>query len=177
MMGPRGMLEQETSKPRSTGTTLRRLAGILQALSGLILIGVLVLMIANAWTQVLTPELTGQAVDCYLTPAVDLAGCRGRQRSRRRRRLDRLRRSSPIPQRLPTNCWFGNVPAGAPIGAYVAGLTRLVLGLVGVYVLGALTGGLMFFSMGWTGQHVLRRLQVEVFDHLHELSLGYYSKT
>ncbi len=54
---------------------------------------------------------------------------------------------------------------------------RLVLGLVGVYVLGALTGGLMFFSMGWTGQHVLRRLQIEVFDHLHELSLGYYSKT
>ena len=69
MMGPRGMLEQEISKPRSTGTTLRRLAGYFKPY-WFILIGVLFLMILNAWTQVLTPELTGQAVDCYLTPAV-----------------------------------------------------------------------------------------------------------
>ncbi|MFN8464200.1 MAG: ABC transporter ATP-binding protein [Caldilineaceae bacterium] len=174
MMGPRGMLEQETRKPRSTGTTVRRLAVYFKPY-WLILIGVLVLMIANAWTQVLTPELTGQAVDCYLTPAVTS------QAAAAANTVDAADGSPAAPVEpnttaAATNCWFGNVPAGAPIGAYVAGLTRLVLGLVGVYVLGALTGGLMFYSMGWTGQHVLRRLQVEVFDHLHELSLGYYSK-
>ena len=51
-----------------------------------------------------------------------------------------------------------------------------MLGLVVVFVIGAITGGLMFYSMGWAGQHVLRKLQTDVFDHLHELSLGYYSK-
>ena len=51
-----------------------------------------------------------------------------------------------------------------------------MLVLIGIYVVGAATGGLMFFAMGWAGQHVLRRLQTEVFEHLHELSLGYYSQ-
>jgi hypothetical protein len=37
----------------------------------LALLGVLLMMVVNAWVQVLTPELLGQAVDCYLTPAVD----------------------------------------------------------------------------------------------------------
>ncbi len=153
---------------------MRRLAAYFKPY-WLILIGVLVLMIANAWTQVLTPELTGQAVDCYLTPAVTSQAAAAANAADAADG-DPAAPVAPNTAAASANCWFGNVPAGAPIGAYMAGLTRLVLGLVGVYVLGALTGGLMFFSMGWTGQHVLRRLQVEVFDHLHELSLGYYSK-
>ena len=55
MMGPRGMLEQETSKPRSTWPTIRRLARYF-APFWLVLVGVLLLMILNAWTQVLTPD-------------------------------------------------------------------------------------------------------------------------
>jgi ATP-binding cassette subfamily B protein len=176
MMGPRGLLEQETSKPRSTGTTVRRLAGYFKPY-WLILIGVLFLMIFNAWTQVLTPVLTGQAVDCYLTPAVtseadaaanavDAANAAAGEPS-----------AAPVaPQAAPKTCWFGEVPPGSPTGDYIAGLTRLVLGLVAVFVIGAITGGLMFYSMGWAGQHVLRKLQTEVFDHLHALSLGYYSR-
>jgi ATP-binding cassette subfamily B protein len=170
------MLEQETSKPRSTGTTVRRLAGYFKPY-WLILIGVLLLMIFNAWTQVLTPELTGQAVDCYLTPAIT-ANAVGA--------ADAAAPGSVSPTAVdsgeaardtrPLNCWFGFPGFGAPIEEYVAGLTRLVLGLVVVFVVGAITGGLMFYAMGWAGQHVLRKLQTEVFDHLHELSLGYYSK-
>ena len=30
---------------------------------------VAVLIVANTYTQVITPELTGQSIDCYLTPA------------------------------------------------------------------------------------------------------------
>ena len=73
MMGHRGMLEQETSKPRSVGPTLRRLARYFGPYWP-VLIGVLVLMILSSWTQVLTPELSGQAVDCYLTPAITSQG-------------------------------------------------------------------------------------------------------
>src|SRR5690606_36984477 len=36
--------------------------------------------------------------------------------------------------------------------------------------------GLMFYLMGWAGYHVLRDLQAAVFNHLHRLSLGYFSK-
>jgi ATP-binding cassette, subfamily B, multidrug efflux pump len=169
MMGPRGMLEQETSKPRSTGTTVRRLAGYFKPY-WFILIGVLLLMILNAWTQVLTPVLTGQAVDCYLTPAVTSEAVSAANAAD----------AGDVPTvalpAAPKSCWFGEVPAGSPVSEFIAGLTRLVLGLIAVFVLGAITGGLMFYSMGWAGQHVLRKLQTDVFDHLHELSLGYYSK-
>ncbi len=68
MGGPRGLLEQEVSKPRSVGRTLGRLGGYFRPF-WFALVGVLLLMIVNAWVQVVTPELLGQAVDCYLTPA------------------------------------------------------------------------------------------------------------
>lgn len=159
--GPRGLLEQEVSKPKSTGATLRRLGGYFKPYWFLLLL-VLALLVLNSWTQVLTPELTGQAVDCYLTPAVVTEA------------VDAAAPGQMAP--AAANCWFGNIPAGAPVAAYVAGLGRLVLALVGVFVLGALTGGLMFYAMGWAGLHVMRKLQTDVFDHLHALSLGYYSR-
>ncbi len=57
-----------------------------------------------------------------------------------------------------------------------AGLGRLVLILIGLYVGSALTTGLMFYTMTWAGQHVLRDLRIDVFKHLHRLHLGYYSE-
>jgi ATP-binding cassette subfamily B protein len=60
--------------------------------------------------------------------------------------------------------------------ALLGGLGSLVLTLGGLQVLGALTGGLMFFLMTWSGQHVLRSLQVEVFERLQALSLRYYTQ-
>ncbi len=43
-------------------------------------------------------------------------------------------------------------------------------------VFGALSGGLQFYLMSWAGQHVLRNLRSELFRHLHQLSLGFYSR-
>jgi len=163
------MLEQETSKPRSTWPTIRRLARYF-APFWLVLVGVLLLMILNAWTQVLTPELTGQAVDCYLTPAIT------QQAASAAASTGDAPAAADTASAAAKRCWFGEVPAGSATGDYVAGLTRLVLGLLVVFVVSSITGGLMFFAMGWAGQHVLRKLQTEVFDHLHELSLGYYSR-
>ena len=39
----------------------------------LILLGVAVLVIATTYIQVVTPDLLGQAVDCYITPATTQA--------------------------------------------------------------------------------------------------------
>ncbi|HEX2990307.1 MAG TPA: ABC transporter ATP-binding protein, partial [Anaerolineales bacterium] len=57
----------------------------------------------------------------------------------------------------------------------IDGLFRLILVVVALYVLGAILTGITFFFMSWTGQHVLRELRLDVFQHLHELSLSYYS--
>ncbi|MFO7634932.1 MAG: ABC transporter ATP-binding protein, partial [Caldilinea sp.] len=167
--GPRGMLEQEVSKPRSVGRTLGRLIVYFKPF-WIAMVVVLMLMVVNAWVQVITPELLGQAVDCYLTPAVT-----------NEIRANEIAQGMPPGAGTPLEissfaCWFGDVPAGSPIDAYIAGLGRLVLGLVAIFVLGAITGGAMFYLMSWAGQHVLRALQVDVFKHLHKLSLGYYSR-
>jgi ATP-binding cassette subfamily B protein len=162
MMGNfRGLLEQETSKPKSTGETLRRLAGYFRPYWVTLLI-VLVLMGINAWVQVIGPVLNGQAVDCYLTPAV----------------VSNLTQSAPVE---PTgaaravDCLFA-VPPNPTRDDLVGGLIKLVLVLAGLQVVGALTGGSMFYLTSWAGNHVLRHLQIEVFKTLQQLSLGYYSR-
>ena len=166
--GPRGILEQEVTKPRSIGRTLGRLVAYFKPF-WLAVLAVLLMMVVNAWVQVLTPELLGQAVDCYLTPAVT-AEIATAEQAQGLPAGDVPTATSDFP------CWFGTVPAGAPTADYIAGLGRLTLGLIGFFALGAITGGAMFYLMAWAGQHVLRGLQVEVFTHLQRLSLGFYNR-
>ena len=66
--GPRALLERETLKPQRVGATLRRFAVYFKAFWPILLL-VAALVIAGTWAQVTAPELIGQAVDCYLTPA------------------------------------------------------------------------------------------------------------
>ena len=58
----------------------------------------------------------------------------------------------------------------------VAGIGRLVLIIIALFVFSAAMTGLTFYSMTWSGQHVLRQLRQDVFRHLHRLSLGYYAE-
>ncbi|MCX6044179.1 MAG: ABC transporter ATP-binding protein [Chloroflexi bacterium] len=159
---PRRLFGQETSKPRSVGSTLSRLGKYFKAYWALLLF-VAILLVVNAWVQVYTPQLTGQAVDCYLAPA----GVTGQTTAGA---------ATTASNAAQSNCWYDTLPPNASAEARTSGLLHLVFVLVGIFVLGALTGGLMFFLMGWTGQHVLRRLQVDVFHQLHRLSLSFYSK-
>lgn len=165
----RGLLDRETIKPKSTGATLGRMAGYFRRYWPVLLV-VLVLMIANAWMQVLSPVLTGQAVDCYLTPVVtDTVGTET---------PDVAPGGAAV---APTtaaarNCWFDDVAETATRPELLQGLLRLVLYLAGLQIGGAVSAGLMFFLMGWSGQHVLRRIQVELFDHMQRLSLGFYAR-
>ncbi|HEX2184852.1 MAG TPA: ABC transporter ATP-binding protein [Chloroflexota bacterium] len=74
------------------------------------------------------------------------------------------------------SCWYAPLPPDATPADQLAGLTRLIVELVALFIAGSLAGGLQFFLMTWAGQRVLRRLREDVFRHLHRLSLGYYNR-
>jgi ATP-binding cassette subfamily B protein len=160
----RGLLEQDTSKPKSAGETLLRLGSYFRPY-WLAMMVVLVLMGVNAWVQVLGPALNGQAVDCYLTPAVvgNVVGS------------EVATQAAVQPATNPIQCLFA-MPENPTREDLLGGLLKLVLVLVGINIIGSLTGGTMFYLTSWAGNHVLRQLQVEVFDRLQQLSLGYYSR-
>ena len=153
--GSRHLLEQEALKPKSLGATLGRLGRYFRPY-WFVLLGVLALMIANVWVQVISPELMGQAVDCYLTPAAASVGAQSGGAAAQ-------------------NCWYADVPPGADAAYLAGGLARLTLALALLYAVGSALGGLMFYLMAWAGQHILRQLQVEVFDQLQRLSLGFHA--
>ncbi|MDT8897430.1 ABC transporter ATP-binding protein [Thermanaerothrix sp. 4228-RoL] len=187
--GPRNALNRETLKPQNTFRTLGRLARYFGTYWP-VLVGAVVMVIVSTWTQVTTPDLTGQLVDCYLAPAA--SGAFGSS-------FPGLAASGEAAQ---SNCWLSvdHVPHGFTqtlvrsvfqLGGFplppadpsrlstadrLAGLGRFVLVIVVLFVLGALLTGLTFYAVSWTGQHVLRSLRVSVFEHLHRLPLSFYAE-
>jgi ATP-binding cassette, subfamily B, multidrug efflux pump len=154
MDGGRRLFEQETSKPKNTLATISRFAHYFRPYwSAMVL--VMLFIIASAWTSVIVPDLTGQAVDCYLAP-------------------------SPL---RANACWFTTVPqswytesTADVVGAKLAGIGSLTLTLLAVFLFSAVASGLAFYVMRWAGQNALRALQRQLFAHIHSLSLGFYSK-
>ena len=164
----RSLMAQESKKPANAGATLARLARSFGPY-GLVLAVVAVLIVGGTWTQVRAPELIGQAVDCYLTPGAAKAALGGL--------------SAPAGMEIgglgsaaSSNCWFATVSPDATSQELIQGLGTLILSVLGLYVAGALMTGLQFFLMTWSGQKVLRELRVEIFRHLHRLSLTYYAE-
>ncbi len=158
------LFQDEARKPAAASATLARF-WIYFKRYGIVLLAVLVLIVASTYMQVLTPNLTGQVVDCYLTPATQKLF------------------SAAAPAGIPgatgitaTNCWYAQLGAQATAQDYLAGLGGLILLIAGLAVGSALLTGLTFYLMNYTGQSVLRNLRVAVFDHIHRLSLGYFSK-
>ncbi len=168
MFGDR-MLRQETLKPKSVGATLSRFSRYFRPF-WLALTLAAVLMAVNAYTQVIGPVLIGQAVDCFLAPAAFGEEGAGLQ----------LPANTDLQAETDSqaNCWYApEVAMGDPgRNDLLRGLLNITLVITAYYVLGSVTGGLMFFSMSWTGHNVLRRLRVRLFNHLHRLSLGFYTR-
>jgi ATP-binding cassette subfamily B protein len=194
MMGPMGgphrarMLEQEALKPQNVSRTLVRFGRYFRPYWPALVV-VALLVIASTWTQVTTPDLTGQVVDCYLAPSAnaELAG---------------LALPAAVTSGASSNCWFARdasqlsftqrtLKAAFSLGGFpapsanpadlttadrLAGLGRLIGLILSLYMAGALLTGLTFFSMSWAGQHVLRAMRVDVFHQLHRLSLSYYAE-
>lgn len=167
--GPMGGMAAEVTKPKNAGATLGRLVRYFKPYL-LILALVVALMVGATYTQVRTPELTGQGIDCFVTPA--LAARMTSQAGAGSSQLAQLMGG----QSTTSTCWYEKLPATATTDDYIAGLGRLVLVVLALYGAGAVANGLMFFLMSWTSQHVLRRLRSEVFRHLHSLSLSYYAE-
>lgn len=194
MMGPGrfgGMLNQETIKPRALTETLARLGRYFVQYWYMIALAVL-FVVVSTWTQVTTPELIGQATDCFLVPA-GAAGFEGfgsfasQANSQAGQATSTCYLATDDPstlsftRRLVHSAYtFGGFetpdPADMTNDQRIEGLFRLIVVMIGLFILGAVLTGLTFFTMAWTGQHVLRALRVQVFEQLHRLSLSYYSQ-
>ena len=167
------MLGIEVSKPQSTGATLRRLWSYLRRY-GVALAIVLIAVVASTYMQVLIPRLTGQAVDCFLGPFAA------------REATENVPQGLPIvnlPENLSSvqsnayaNCDFVEAGTLTTSDDAIRGLGSLVLLMIGLYVGSSILSGLMFYLMSWSGFQVLRDLRAEVFQHIHRLSLGYFTR-
>lgn len=161
------MLQQETSKPTAVAATLRRFLTYFRPYwFSYLVVGLM--MIFSTWTQVRAPELIGQAVDCYLTPATARAAAAGPAPSQ----LAELLGGSAEAQ--AGNCWYATPQSDWKDADFISGLGSLVLLISGLYVLGAVSTGLMFYFMTITGQKVLKKIRVQVFEQIMKLSIGYH---
>ncbi len=159
MMDRRHIFETEARKARSVRPTLSRLWKEFRG-RRFVLVIVLGLAIFSAWSQVITPDLIGQTVDCYLTPY-------GQQQ---------LGGPQNMAQAAEQNCWFDRQTGPLSRDDAVAGIRHIVLLLVALFLGGAVTTGLQFYLTRWAGLRVLRDLRVRVFEHIHCLSLSYYGQ-
>ncbi|MFN8459035.1 MAG: ABC transporter ATP-binding protein [Anaerolineae bacterium] len=160
--GLRRIMSQDTLKPKNVSETLVRFGHYFKPYWPMLTLSVL-LVIGSTWTQVVTPELIGQGVDCYLSqPAATLLG--------------NLPGAKNLGNTAAHNCTYESNPSALSGEQRLTGLGSLILLIAGLYLLGAILTGLTFYAMAWTGQHVLRAMREDVFSHLHRLSLGYYTK-
>ncbi len=167
------LLGAERRKARSISATLGRLWQFFRPY-WLRLLLVVILIIAGTVMQVAVPALTGQVVDCYLGPYAsrDAVGAES---------------SAPVvnPPGESSSVLGGDAYGDCRIGVSgvtltadetLAGLARLSLIIVALYVGNAILSGISFYLMAWAGNFVLRDIRHNVFQHVHKLSLGYFSK-
>src|SRR5262245_60401511 len=142
--GPARLLNTEVQKPKNVSATLARFWDYFRPYwSGVAL--ALAFIVVGSLTQVLSPVLFGEAVDCYLLPR-------------------------------PEACWYATVTPDMSYDARLAGLTGLIGLIVVLFVVGSLLQGGAFYAMNWSGQRALRRMREDLFDQIHRLSLGYYTR-
>ena len=144
------MFGVEVKKARDVRATLRRFWAYFRIYRWA-LIGSFIMVILSTLMQVGVPVLTGQAVDCFLASvAPDSASM--------------------------ANCWYTTPPIDAGPQELIAGLGGLALLVVALYVGSSLFSGLQFFLMVVAGQQSLRDMRRDIFDNIHRLHLGYFSR-
>ncbi len=147
------LLGMEAARPRSVRPTLHRFWRYFRRYKAA-LTTVVVLIVIGTYLQTLIPDLIGQAVDCYLSPASS---------------------ASADPAAF-ANCWYTTPNPEAPPAATVRGLGGLVLLIASLYGANAIGSGVLFYLMSRTGFSVLRDLRREIFAHVNRLSLGYFTR-
>lgn len=167
MDGARRLMDRDVIKPKNVSATLARFWQYFRQ-RWIALVIVAILMVIVTWTQVLGPDLVGQAVDCYLFQQNPFAGAPAGL--------------VPTDSTSTRNCWFDGkdysqiTDETAANDAKTSGLLSLIATLGLLYVLGAALRGVMFYTMNWAGQNALRQMRVDVFGHVNRLSLGYYAE-
>lgn len=174
------MLNRETLKPRALSETLGRLGKYFGRFWFMLVLAV-TFVVAATWTQVASPELMGQATDCFLIPTGSTSfgsqtGQSGSSCWLAKEPAELTGRQALMSRIYRTGGYTVADPATATTDQRIEGLVRLIGLLIVLFVLGSVLTGLTFFSMAWTGQHVLRQMRVEVFEQLHRLSLSYYAE-
>ncbi|MFO7683290.1 MAG: ABC transporter ATP-binding protein [Chloroflexota bacterium] len=161
----------EKRKANSVGGTLKRLGRYFRPYTVALLV-VMVVVIGSTYMQVLIPDLTGQIVDCYITPFA--AGSTIQSETSANLPLDQL----PIGQNqaFANNCTYTTPNLSATAAETISGIGGLSLLITGLYIGNAILSGLGFYLMSWAGFKVLRDLRAKVFVHVHRLSLGYFTR-
>jgi ATP-binding cassette subfamily B multidrug efflux pump len=164
----------QEEKANNLGATLKRLAGHFKPYWPVVLV-VALLTIGGTYMQVLVPDLTGQIVDCYLTPYVaesSVDQAMGLPTTPNLPAIDTASQNS----NAAVNCWFGNPDPNATAEETIAGLTRLVLIITALFIGNALVTAASFYLLRWAGYRVTRDLRTEAFEHIQKLSLGFFAK-
>lgn len=184
---PRFLLDRESLKPKRTSETLLRLVRLFTPWWPALLLTVL-FMIISTWVQVTTPELTGQVVDCYLSPAAadtfansPLAGNVAEASQSSCWLAADVEAANPTQAIIKFGVSWLHIPVPASAAALsnaerIGGLAGMVVVWMVLFVASAVLTGSTFYTMSWAGQHVLRGIRVNVFSHLHHLSIGYYAE-
>jgi ATP-binding cassette subfamily B multidrug efflux pump len=159
MFDRRHLFEVETLKPKSVRSTLRRLWKEFRG-RHLALIIVVCLGIFSTWTYVKTPDLIGQAVDRYLTPYTDQSV------------------SSAVQTAQPSqpNAAPANTASSLSRSEALSGVRGIIVLLIVLFVAGSVATGFQFYLMRWAGLYVLNDMRIQIFQHIHRLSLSYYAK-
>jgi ATP-binding cassette subfamily B protein len=168
------LLGSETRKARSVRGTLGRVWSYFRKYKvalGLVAIA----LVAGTYMQVLIPDLTGQIVDCYLSPyEVGTLGVNAEGGLS----LENLP-AVVAPEEDPafvSNCWYTDPNPQATAEETIAGIGGLVLRIVLLFAGSSIFAGLQFYLMSWAGFRVLRDIRAEIFRHIHKLTLGYFTK-
>ena len=184
--GLRRMMSHDTLKATSVPDTLKRFGKYFKPYWPMLVL-VAIFVVSATWARVVSPDMIGQVVDCYLAPSVPEGFG-----------------NSPAPggddPDLQSNCWLAGEPDSLTqsimIGLFtlgdfeqpstnpadldnetrLAGVGRTIGIVIGLYIASAVLTGLTFFTMTWAGQHALRNVRTELFAHLHRLSLNYYTE-
>src|SRR5262245_56884272 len=121
--GLRRIMSQDTLKPRNVSETLAQFGHYFRsywAVLGLVIL----LVVVTTWSQVTAPELIGQAVDCYITGPVSNA-------------FSNIAGLETIGSAAESNCWYEPNTTGLSTDERLAGLTSIIVRIIGLYVLGS----------------------------------------
>lgn len=179
MDGGRRIFEREVVKPQDLSKTMGRFAQYFRPYWYLVAI-TFVLVMVSTWTQIYSPQIIGQAVDCYLFDAQQfgaMAPPAGEETAAQSNCWFAEENGAEIQARIMADDSIAEADKDSAINnAKIAGLGTMVLALLGLYLVGAVLQGISFFSMAYAGQSVLKDIRKDLFQHMKRLSLGYYGK-